>query len=413
METWQEFEKWLNCRNMFHMQLGLERMNKAMELLKLHNLPFHSVQILGTNGKGSICAILDAISREHGIKTGLYTSPHLVSVKERILVNGCHVQDGIWLKAAREIFSVYKNEPDLTYFEFLTILSLLVFKYSEVKIAVFEAGLGGKNDATSAINASAQGYGIIGLDHENLIGPSLWDIAKDKSAAIRASHVVMLQQKPEMLHFFEMACKKRSAGFITANADCNYYNCGLSGSFQNANAALASELWKILAKKHGLTYNEKAVEKGIANAFLPGRLQIVSACPQHAELILDGGHNPPAIQNLVRELENYKKPSAIIYSCLKDKNWKKCLEILKDKFYGLPFFIPELNNSRAENVENVAEFVKNNSIAIKGANSFLKAFNLALNNAGCKRGQGPILITGSFYLLAEFFALFPQYLQKN
>lgn len=166
----------------FHMDLSLTRMETALSRLGLSRPPFVVAQIVGTNGKGSTSAFLDSLSRAHGCRTGLYTSPHFLSPCERIRIDGVPLQEDLWPGLATE---VYAARPDLTYFEFLTVLAILAFARQGVQLAVMEAGLGGAHDATTALASDLTCFAPVAMDHAAILGPTLRDIALDKCGAIR------------------------------------------------------------------------------------------------------------------------------------------------------------------------------------------------------------------------------------
>ena len=166
----------------FHMDLSLTRMETALSRLGLSRPPFVVAQIVGTNGKGSTSAFLDSLSRAHGCRTGLYTSPHFLSPCERIRIDGVPLQEDLWPELATE---VYAARPDLTYFEFLTVLAILAFARQGVQLAVMEAGLGGAHDATTALASDLTCFAPVAMDHAAILGPTLRDIALEKCGAIR------------------------------------------------------------------------------------------------------------------------------------------------------------------------------------------------------------------------------------
>lgn len=395
----EQFSKWLNEKGLFHVDLGLERIKKALADCGLATPPFPIIQVLGTNGKGSTCAFLESLSIANDIKTGLFTSPHFISVKERIKINKKIISDKILLSAINSIFS--KTDPEvLTYFETLVVLATEIFKQQKVELAIFEAGLGGCHDATSALPAKIQCFTPIAMDHAEIIGPCIRDIASDKAKAIMyKGHVFSAPQFPAIRTILNELAYDRNAKIIFIKPDLSL-RTGLSGAIQQTNASLALAAWSEFTRISHLRPVNHAL--GLASAFIAGRRQRVALPGKKQYVILDGAHNPHAIQALVREI----RADAIIFSALADKDWRESLAMLCK--LACPLHIPQLDNKRAENALAMTDFAN----TIRGG-SALAYVNLqtALVNA-CTQGSN-ILICGSLYLLAEFYKLYPQFLEKE
>lgn len=180
--NFNDIQKHLDSLGLFHMDMGLSRVRRAMAALGLTRPPFRVVQILGTNGKGSTAAFLASLCTAHGCKTGLYTSPHFVSPEERIRIDGTPWPGARWPEPANAVMAA---APDLTYFEFLTVLALLVFAREKAEVAILEAGLGGRYDATTAVDADMLCFTPMAMDHKDVLGPTLTHIATDKAGAVR------------------------------------------------------------------------------------------------------------------------------------------------------------------------------------------------------------------------------------
>lgn len=389
--TFTQFETWLNAKGLFHMDFGLERMKMALTALGLEKPTFKVIQVLGTNGKGSTCAFLDSLARAHGLKSGLYTSPHFLSVKERIQINGQQVEDGFWLWACNELAARIEIDA-LTYFEFLTVLAIYLFREQQVDLAILEAGLGGAHDATTAIVAHCCLFTPIALDHAAIIGPGLAQIANDKASALPGhGRAFSAGQFPVAARILAAKAEAR-AGELTFVAPLeNGRKLGLSGQTQFANAGLALAGWHWLADRLGIAPQNDA--SGLARAFIPGRMQHLAATAEYPELILDGSHNPHAIQACLRQLPQAVR--TVIFSPLADKDWQPSLAMLGR--LRVPVLIPELSNPRAADVCKIAELLPQAS-AIRGENPLRAALGLA---------KGPTLLCGSLYLLAEFYKLHP------
>lgn len=410
--NWGELETWLDARGLFHMELGLARMENGLVRLDLEKPPFLACQALGTNGKGSTCAFLDALCRRASLKTGLYTSPHFLSPRERCRVDGRMTTERDWLCAANEIAAKIPAWRDLTYFEFATLAALLMFRAAGCAIVILEAGLGGANDATTAVSAQAMCFSPIALDHRQVIGPTLADIAADKAAAIRPGvRVFSAPQFPLAKSILEKAARKKGAAIEFCQPWPMPAQSLLGGEFQARNmgvAAAAGEWLLKLAKISPLSRAE--IDAALASAFIPGRRQHVGASLRHPALLLDGAHNPHAIAANVTEAG--ANPDVIIFSCLADKDWRPGLALLAKTWPRARFFVPRLRNSRAANAAEVAAWLNSlypgRAEAITSDDSVRQALQRALEASPA----GLTLVTGSFFLLAEFYALFPEHLEN-
>lgn len=426
----------LDSLGLFHMDMGLDRMTAAIKALLPAKLPSRVVQILGTNGKGSTSAFLASIASAHGCRTGLYTSPHFVSPMERIKIladsaSGAKTKNSRplagrndleeeWVKQANRIMLC---APDLTYFEFLTVLALLLFESYGIEVAIMEAGLGGMHDATTAIQADIICYTPIALDHTKVLGPTLESIAKDKAAAIRGNATVCTSaQFPAVAKVIADAASKTGNKLVQAGIAQLPEKRLLYGLHQTANAGLALAAWREIAPDIGIKSVPDLETDGLARAFLPGRLQSIPKTDAHPALLLDGAHNPHGMQALTRTLLNKRIiPSAVIFSCLADKDWPSSISILHNFLTRhkqpekLCIFVPALDNPRASDVKTVADTINRmnglEAFAVEGPDAVAKA--IAILPSCIDRHDRPVLLTGSLYLLAEFFTKYPSWLENQ
>lgn len=393
-----DFQKWLDDKSMFHMRLGLERMHAALAMLPPITFPI--IQVIGTNGKGTTSAFLANLALANGIKTGLYTSPHFINPKERIKINSSVPDDKAWLQAANEIHGLGISE-DLTYFETLTLMAVRIFEDANVRLAIFEAGLGGKNDATTALPAIAHCFTPIAMDHAAIIGPALADIARDKATAIKAgSEVFSAPQYPHATEIIRIKALERDI----EPRFCKPLQSGLlprdSPRHNAINAGVAISAWQWFAEKYQVLQANNIA--AMQMPLLPGRFQRIPPCSAHPELLLDGAHNPHGIKSLIESLQD--PPGAIFFSALKDKNWRDSLGILFRAYPRAAYYFVQLRNERAENAHILTEFSKKLGIT-RGRSLQIDEFAKALQDC-----EGLTLICGSLYLLSEFYLIFPQYL---
>lgn len=421
--TPEDIRRYLDGRGLFHMDMGLGRMRRALAALELTRPPFVVAQVLGTNGKGSTAAFLASLALTHGCSVGLYTSPHFVSPTERIRIG--RPETGIcapwpgeqWVSEGNRIMAA---APDLTYFEFLTVLALLGFAREGVDLAVLEAGLGGRHDATTTVAADLLCYAPIAMDHKDILGPTLADIAADKADAIRGpAPVCSAAQFPEAARVLENAARAHGARLIRACPVADDMPLGLNGPHQRTNAGLALAAWRCLAPRLGKPADAvPAQTQGLARAFMPGRLQRIPGTEQHPPLLLDGAHNPHGMAALIKALRaEALHPAGAVFSCLADKDWLPSVQMLKHYLGHAPLFVVTMDNPRAAQAIDVANACNNlpptTATALpSGPQALVQALERARALPKASENN-PVLVTGSLYLLSEFFTLHPRWLRQQ
>lgn len=396
----------LNTVGLFHMDLRLNRTQQALARLA----PPHTmriVQVLGTNGKGSTATYLAALGRAHGLRTGLYTSPHFVTPRERIRIDGCMLPEHLWLELGN---TIHATAPTLTYFEFLTVLAFCAFCAAGVELAVMEAGLGGRHDATTALPVDMLCYTPIAMDHETVLGDTLEQIAADKAAAIRHGvPVITGPQDPLVLQCLTQAAAHAGSPLMQTCAPLpDHLHLRMRGAHQKDNARLALTAWQHLPHDDTENKDRTATHRALEQAFIPGRLQYVPATSDMPALLLDGGHNPHGMRALEQALQQEGlQPAAIVFSCLADKNIDGMLAPLRQLAGTAPLFVPTIgDNPRACQGHTLAERIGPHATAVDGLPA---AFAQAC--AAAARTPHPcVLLCGSLYLLGEFYTLHKEYL---
>lgn len=423
--TFEEVQDFLDGLGMFHMDLSLNRMIEALKILGLDGsrpLPF-TVQVLGTNGKGSTATFLAQLARTHGLRAGLYTSPHFVTPRERVRIfearnpAGFFLPEALWPDLANRIHTA---APELTYFEFLTVLAMLAFVEAGVQFVALEAGLGGLHDATTAVPVQGVCFVPIDLDHTKVLGGTLALIAADKAAAMREkAFVITGEQSHEAMDVLlrEAASKNVTLRLATDLSPLPDGRLGLSGPHQRHNARLALAVWHVVAEQLGIAVNEPAIREALAAARLPGRFQITPpSCTEYGTahstdpaFILDGGHNPHGLRACEAALRDaHIQPAAIIFSCLSDKDVDSILPLVRRMAGAATIFTPTIqDNERAMAGDELAArlcALGAHAVAMPRLGAALDAVQkLSHQNA-------PVLVCGSLYLLGEFFTLRPQWL---
>lgn len=402
------FAAFLDRLGLFHMDLGLNRIRACLDTLGLTRLPYVSMQVLGTNGKGTTAAYTAALAQAQGVRAGLYASPHFLTPRERIKVDGRMLDDEAWLAAANAVHAA-QAEP-LTYFEVLTAMAALAFAQAGVDLAVFEAGLGGRSDATTALDAQLAVFTPVGLDHQHVIGPTLAHIAADKAAAMRPG-APALTAPQDAVAFEALRAEARAKGVdlktmaacLPAWADA-VLPPTIGGTYLEQNARLALAAWTLAAPLLGLQPEQDAAAGALARCTVPGRLQRVPGeAGAFPDLILDGAHNPAGLRALGKSLQAMGvSPAAVVFTCLADKDLDAMAGEVRQLAAG-PVLVPGLPGvERARPAVQVAEAV--GKIA-RTAPDLARA--LAAVEPACRDTGRPALVCGSLYLLADFFTLRP------
>ncbi len=384
----EELEQYLLGLGMFSMHLGLERMQRALDLLGISPRELPVIHVLGTNGKGSTAFYIQELARESGLRTGLYTSPHLVSLRERVRVNGKDLSPRAWVEEAG-VIGYACSELELTYFEFLTLLGYLLFIREKVDVAVLEAGLGGRYDATNVFEPDLTVFTPLALDHCRVLGRSLEDIAADKAGAIKNSPVVSAPQEPGVEKILRRAARKKGMDFFPG------HGAG-EGNYLDGNYRLAEMAWGVFTAGKGAEFSP--VEGGRRKDVLPGRLHRVCRSPQ---IILDGAHNPHALDSLFHILkESGMCPEIIVFSCFADKDVSGMCAVL-EKFECPVLLYPLGEDDRPDGCAEARRMLGDRAL-LHGD------FELLLSQiAGDKR----VLVCGSLYLLGLFYSRFPHWMR--
>lgn len=405
-------------------KFGLENTYTLLKALGDPQKKFIKVQVAGTNGKGSTCAFLESICIKAGIKVGVNTSPHLVSITERIRVNGIDIKEEKFAEYITKVKAISEKLVETgelqgmpTFFEHVTAIAQMVFADEKIEVAILEAGLGGRFDATTATEAEIVAITPIDLDHTKTLGETIELIAAEKAAIIRENVKAVISEQNEdamkviLNKSFEKQVETKFAKdvnivsngenntFITKNRKYENVTLGLRGSHQLQNAATSILLAETLKEK-GFSITTKNIEDGLASAVHKGRLEFVDG------ILFDGAHNTAGAKALRKYiLDSVNKPITMIFGAMGGKNLGEMSKLLFPLAKQIIFTTPE--NPRAMQAKDIAEFVsedfKNESIFVIDdiAEAFEKAKEISDDNL--------ILVTGSLYLIGEIKA----YLMKK
>src|ERR1051325_5247744 len=380
-------------------KLGLRNTELLLAALGNPERSFPSVQIAGTNGKGSTAAMLDSICRAAGIRCGLYTSPHLVSITERISISGTPIateEFAACVTTVRDASAQLLNDKQIealpTFFEQLTVAALLAFRNAAIELAILETGLGGRLDSTTAARASIVAITPIAMDHEEYLGNTLASIAAEKAAIIRSGvRAVIAKQEPEALDVILQRCAATGVTPIFAT-DMRLYErvrLGLRGRHQIENAAVAIRVAELL------NVPEAAIVTGLETVSHPGRLELVQHQPA---FLIDGAHNHAGAESLRDYLNEFApRPLTLVFGAMRDKQLEQIGEILFPCADVL--VLTTIDNPRSATIDRLRE-VADRFARGRVLTSESSAAALSIARAETPP-EGLICIAGSLYLVGE------------
>lgn len=377
-------------------KLGLERINSLLELIGSPHKKLNSIHIAGTNGKGSTAAFLDTALAHQGSFVGRFVSPHLITPRERIVIDGKPLTRQ-WFSAAcsylKEIVSKYSLSP--SYFEFLTAMSFHIFGFLNVDYSIVETGMGGRLDATNTIYPKLTIITSISVDHSEFLGKSEASIAMEKAGIMKQGVPVITSAKGEALDVLRLKAASLSCPFYDLNSISFQCIAGdypdvsikinnrelrakssLKGSFQGENLGLAMAAYCLLTGKDDF-YCE--------NVVWPARFENFETNP---EIVVDGAHNPDAIVRLLQNFEP-KMGDCLIFGCMKDKDVDLVFESLESKFMNI--ILTSGNYHRFMSKEDFLQksFSKYKFIPLDEIVDYIGKFDR-------------VLVTGSLHLIGDF-----------
>ena len=369
--------KLLTSQGKFYINLGLERISQVLHLLGNPQDKLKCIHVAGTNGKGSVCAIISTILTDAGIKTGLYTSPHIFNYTERIKINGIDISKEDFANYVFNICDIAdKNNIHLTEFEILTAVMFKYFADNNVEVVVLETGLGGRFDATNVIKSNLCSIIThIDLDHTERLGNTKSKIAFEKAGIIKPNSPVFTSEGYEEIK--DKADEVNSLFVMVAPFE-DTTNLSLKGTCQQANLSLALAAVRQLFPQ----ISEASIQNSLKNVKHPCRFQLC-----RDDLIVDGSHNPNGIMALRESLDLYypNKKRCFVFGCLRNKDYKKMMEILFSR--GDEIYFYHFNNKNSCTIEELQE-------ACEFPSKEFKSFD-ELPKDSLK------IICGSFYMLNE------------
>lgn len=402
-------ENWLNTKQgqVFHYKM--EKIEYALELLGNPQFAVPVIHVAGTNGKGSTIAFLHQLFQTHGLRVGSFVSPHMVSVHDRICIDSQPISDHDFQHYLQKVYDLEQEvaaryEP-FRYFEVMVLIMFLYFKDQQPDVALVEVGIGGLLDTTNVVAPALSVITSIGMDHQDLLGSTLREIAEQKAGIIKENVPVVLgplspettaicrqiaQDKQASVHQFGQEFTYKAGQFSNADLELSELVLGLAGHHQEENAAVALQTFLLYMVRIQQAISPQLIQQALAQTNWAGRLELVV---QEPKIYLDGAHNVPAIERLIEFIQVQEEPVTILFSALRRKDFQEMLELLEEKLPHTPLVLTsfaydgalsEENRQGREYVENYQQFIEDWQSA----------------------GQGILIITGSLYFISEVRQMF-------
>jgi dihydrofolate synthase/folylpolyglutamate synthase len=427
-ESWsgERAERHLRSLELFGMRFGLDRMRRMMTVLGSPQRRFRVVHVVGTNGKTSTTRMTAAILERHGLRTGAYLSPHLISYAERVQVGERDISGSAFAAAvaraawaAERVNRTLAEDDHVTQFELLTAAAFWALAEREVEVAVVEAGLGGRYDATAVVESVVTALTNVGLEHTRWLGPTVHDIATEKLAVLRSgttlalgadlhpdalavAHAVAAEQRSRVVQVagdgervVQVAGEERS--HVAQVAGKEIAAAPLAPAFQRRNFALARVAAEAYLAAAGIPLNEDAVRAAALATEVPGRMQVVADDPL---TVLDGAHNPDAARALVESLDDRL---ALVMGVLEDKDAASMLAALLPLCTRAWFTAPP--SSRALSPAALQSLARQQGFERTVCEPHpRRALELAQQWARAQPRRTTVLATGSIYLVGDLLA---------
>jgi len=415
---YQEFLDYIYQRHSGNVKLGLERMLKILEQMDNPNKKLNGIHIAGTNGKGSVAAICEALSIGSGLKTGLNTSPHLKDYRERIRLNGRNITFNK-LKETYKLFEETFDANEASFFEITTAMAFYYFMINKVENAIFEVGLGGRLDGTNPFSSTITVITSISYDHTKSLGASIKKIATEKAGILKENTPLVLGKMSSIAGktIWEIAKNKNikvyqfGKYFKISNVSINlngttfdYYfkniclkklNTNLIGFHQAENAASAITGFILFLEEINKEINPEIIRNSLLKINWMGRMQILSRKPL---VMIDGAHNEEGIKALSKNLKELfpKKKIRFVLAILRDKKIESIIKEICDIAFKV--YISKNKSTRAAEIEEQVKFVKNHNIQYETIPDVVDASRKAIEES---EPDDVVIVSGSLYTISE------------
>ncbi|AFR35193.1 bifunctional folylpolyglutamate synthase/dihydrofolate synthase [Riemerella anatipestifer] len=375
---------------------GLDNIKKLCDFFGNPQNKLKTIHIGGTNGKGSTSNMLASVLQEQGYKVGLYNSPHLVEFTERIKVDGTNANKSFVFDFINKLKNLPKDIKP-SFFEFTTIMAFQYFYEQKVDFAIIEVGLGGRLDATNIISPLVSAITNIALDHQNLLGETLEEIATEKAGIIKPKTTIICgEEQPEIKKVIQENAQSKEANFIDATSIATPYKTDLKGDYQKKNIRVVIEIIQEL-KKLGFQISDQSIKNGLFNVHnntkFMGRWFEVSKNPL---VVCDTGHNHAGLTEVFKQLNAIPKKKHIVIGFVNDKKIEPVFDLTspKDHYY---FVKPQIN--RGLHPKNYENLIQNKGLNYQIFDDVNEGYNAAKRL--CKADE-MIFIGGSNFVVGDF-----------
>lgn len=402
-----EVEKWLHSRIGLNFRSGLGRMQRAVDLLGNPEQTYPIIHVTGTNGKGSTIAFMRELFVSHGKKVGTFTSPHIVSIHDRICINGQPISDDDFIRLAEQVKTMeqrlLETHDQLSFFELLTLIALLYFREQEVELVLLEVGIGGLLDTTNIVTGEIAIITSIGLDHQETLGDSLVAIAEQKAGIFKpgkSAVIANLAQEAQLvcqrtatdlgvsLYQADQDFSFRNGNFSSSLADFNHLILGLEGAYQEENAALALQAFLLFMAQRDEKVDQEAVRAALQATKWAGRLEAIT---EH--IYLDGAHNLPALERLVEfiqeKIQQGYQPQ-ILFGALKRKDYSGMLTYLTEHLPDVVLYVTSFDYQGSLEEQDLGDYT-----SIASYRDFID------NLEASAQEKDLLFVTGSLYFISE------------
>ncbi|NQL66409.1 bifunctional folylpolyglutamate synthase/dihydrofolate synthase [Streptococcus suis] len=404
MQTFHKLDTWLNSKQgqLFHYKL--EKITYALDLLGKPHLDLPVIHVAGTNGKGSTIAFMRQLFQAHGLRVGSFVSPHMVTVHDRICIDQTPISDQDFQRFLQQVYELEQEvatvyEP-FRYFEVMVLIMFLYFREQQPDLALIEVGIGGLLDTTNVVSPALSIITSIGLDHQDLLGATLGEIAEQKAGIIKPEMPVVLgsfsadvsqqirqiaAEKKAPIYQLGQEFTSKAATFNSPSFQLSELVLGLPGQHQQENAALALQSFLLYMEQIGQTVSADLIRQALVQTSWAGRLELIAENPK---IYLDGAHNVPAMERLIEFIEMQDQPVTLLFSALQRKDFQEMLDLLEEILPGIQLVLTSfaydgaLKEEQRQGLTYVADY-----------EGFIQEFQ--------EQDQGILIVTGSLYFISE------------
>ncbi len=396
--------KWLNAKQGQTFRYKLEKIEYALAQLGKPHLDIPVIHVAGTNGKGSTIAFLHQLLQSQGLRVGTFVSPHMVTVHDRICIGGQPISDEDFQRLLAQVYDLEQEvktvyEP-FRYFEVMVLMMFLYFREQGPDLALVEVGIGGLLDTTNVVTPVLSVITSIGLDHQDLLGSSIGEIAEQKAGIIKEQVPLVLGPlspeataicrnraaiKKAPLYQFGQEFTYKDGSFSSPNRDLSELVLGLEGQHQEENAAVALQTFLLYMDQAQQEIVTDRIGLALSETRWAGRLELINTQPK---IYLDGAHNVPALERLIEFVQSQQEPTTILFSALKRKDFQEMIALLDKELPATPLFLTSFAYDGA-----LAEEDRQGHPYVADYQQFIKNWQTD--------GQGTLLVTGSLYFISE------------